>query len=132
MGIPTKIPAFSLPLGYTFNLDGSALYQSLAICFFADAYGMQLTLPALATILFTTLIANKGMANVPSASLAVMAVILTAIGLPVEAIAILAGVDRLMDMGRTVVNVFGNTFVSLLLNRFFGNPDAPKILNSSA
>ncbi len=130
MGIPTRIPAFALPLGYTFNLDGSALYQSLAICFIAEAYGMSLTLPALATILLTTLIANKGTANVPSSSLVVMAVILTSIGLPVEAIAILAGVDRLMDMGRTVVNVFGNTFVALLLNRFFGNPDAPKQLNS--
>lgn len=130
MGVPTKIPAFCLPLGYTFNLDGSALYQSLAICFIADAYGMELTLPALATILITTLIANKGTANVPSASLVVMAVILTTIGLPAEAIAILAGVDRLMDMGRTVVNVFGNTFVALLLNRFFGNPDAPKQFNS--
>lgn len=129
MGIPTRIPAFCLPLGYTFNLDGSALYQSLAICFIADAYGMQLTLPALATILITTLIANKGTANVPSASLVVMAVILTTIGLPAEAIAILAGVDRLMDMGRTVVNVFGNTFVALLLNRFFGNPGAPKQFN---
>ncbi len=129
MGIPTKIPAFCLPLGYTFNLDGSALYQSLAICFIADAYGLHLSMGALATILLTTLIANKGTANVPSASLVVMAVILTTIGLPAEAIAILAGVDRLMDMGRTVVNVFGNTFVALLLNRFFGNPDAPRQFN---
>jgi len=132
MGIPTKLPAFALPLGYTFNLDGSALYQSLAICFISEAYGIHLSLPALATILLTTLIANKGTANVPSASLVVMAVILTAIGLPVEAIAILAGVDRLMDMGRTVVNVFGNTFVVLLLNRFFGNPDAPRRVNTEA
>ncbi|HWQ60854.1 MAG TPA: dicarboxylate/amino acid:cation symporter, partial [Negativicutes bacterium] len=132
MGIPTRIPAFALPLGYTFNLDGSAFYQSLAICFIAEAYGMSLSLPALATILLTTLIANKGTANVPSSSLVVMAVILTAIGLPVEAIAILAGVDRLMDMGRTVVNVFGNTFVALLLNRFFGNPGAPAKVNAEA
>lgn len=129
MGIPTRIPAFSLPLSYTFNLDGSAMYQALAICFIAEAYGLNLTLPMLATILLTTLIANKGTANVPSSSLVVMSVILTTIGLPVEAIAILAGVDRLMDMGRTVINVFGNTFIALLLNRFFGNPDSPRILS---
>jgi DAACS family dicarboxylate/amino acid:cation (Na+ or H+) symporter len=68
----------------------------------------------------------------PSASLVVMAVILTAIGLPVEEIAILAGVERLMDMGRTAVNVFGNTFVVLLLKRFVGNPDAPRHVNTGA
>ncbi len=126
MGIPPRIPAFCLPLSYTFNLDGSAMYQALAICFIAEAYGVHLSLPTLATILLTALIANKGTANVPSSSLVVMSVILTTIGLPVEAIAILAGVDRLMDMGRTVINVFGNTFVALLLNRFYGNRDAPK------
>ena len=130
MGIPKKIPTFALPLGYTFNLDGSALYQSLAICFIADVYGMNLTLPSLLTILFTTLIANKGTANVPSASLVVMSVILTTIGLPVEAIAILAGVDRLMDMGRTVVNVFGNTLVVLILNHFFGDRSVSTQLNA--
>ena len=130
MGIPTRIPSFCLPLGYTFNLDGSALYQALAICFIADAYGVTLTLPTLATILLTALIANKGTANVPSASLVVMAVVLHTIGLPVEAIAILAGIDRLMDMGRTVINIFGNTFVALLLNRFFGNREAPRLFNA--
>lgn len=130
IGVPNRIPAFCLPLGYTFNLDGSALYQSLAICFIADAYGVALTVPALATILLTALIANKGTANVPSASLVVMAVVLSTIGLPVEAIAILAGIDRLMDMGRTVINIFGNTFVALLLNRFFGNRAAPLQFNA--
>jgi DAACS family dicarboxylate/amino acid:cation (Na+ or H+) symporter len=119
-GIPRKVVSFVLPLGYSFNLDGAALYQSLAVCFLAEAYGITLTAPALITILITTLIANKGTANVPSASLVVLAVILTSIGLPVEAIAILAGVDRFMDMGRTTVNVFGNTIAALLLYKFGG------------
>jgi DAACS family dicarboxylate/amino acid:cation (Na+ or H+) symporter len=119
-GIPRKVVSFVLPLGYSFNLDGAALYQSLAVCFLAEAYGITLTAPALVTILITTLIANKGTANVPSASLVVLAVILTSIGLPVEAIAILAGVDRFMDMGRTTVNVFGNTIAALLLYKFGG------------
>jgi DAACS family dicarboxylate/amino acid:cation (Na+ or H+) symporter len=119
-GIPNKVVSFVLPLGYSFNLDGAALYQSLAVCFLAEAYGIPLDGASLLTILITTLIANKGTANVPAASLVVLAVILTSIGLPVEAIAILAGVDRFMDMGRTTVNVFGNTIAAILLNKFGG------------
>ncbi|MPL68136.1 Proton/glutamate-aspartate symporter [bioreactor metagenome] len=122
-GIPNKIVSFVLPLGYSFNLDGAALYQSLAVCFLADVYQIPLDAASIVTILITTLIANKGTANVPSASLVVLAVILTSIGLPVEAIAILAGVDRFMDMGRTTINVFGNTVAALLLHRFGGVPD---------
>ncbi|MDD4601365.1 MAG: cation:dicarboxylase symporter family transporter, partial [Negativicutes bacterium] len=121
--IPNKIVSFVLPLGYSFNLDGAALYQSLAVCFLADVYQIPLDAASIVTILITTLIANKGTANVPSASLVVLAVILTSIGLPVEAIAILAGVDRFMDMGRTTINVFGNTVAALLLHRFGGVPD---------
>ncbi len=120
MGIPDQIPAFALPMGYSFNLDGSAFYQALAVCFLAEAYGIELTLPSLITLLITLVIANKGTANVPSSSLVVMSVVLTAVGLPVEAIAIVAGVDKLMDMGRTAINVFGNAFAVLLLDKLFG------------
>jgi DAACS family dicarboxylate/amino acid:cation (Na+ or H+) symporter len=119
-GIPNRIVSFVLPLGYSFNLDGSALYQSLTVCFLAEAYGLHLDLASILTILITTLIANKGTANVAGSSLVVFAVILTAINLPVEAIAIIAGVDRLMDMGRTAVNIFGNTTATMLLYRFGG------------
>jgi DAACS family dicarboxylate/amino acid:cation (Na+ or H+) symporter len=119
-GIPNKVVAFVLPLGYSFNLDGAALYQSLTVCFLAEAYGLHLDLAAILTILATTLIANKGTANIPAASLVILAVILTAMHLPIEAIAIVAGVDRFMDMGRTTINVFGNTCAALLLNRFGG------------
>ena len=119
-GVPNKVVSFVLPLGYSFNLDGSALYQSLAVCFLAEAYGLNLDMPSILTILITTLIANKGTANVPAASLVVLAVILTSLGLPVEAIAIVAGVDRFMDMGRTMVNVFGNTIAALLLWKWGG------------
>jgi dicarboxylate/amino acid:cation (Na+ or H+) symporter, DAACS family len=119
-GIPNKVVSFVLPLGYSFNLDGAALYQAIATCFLAEAYGVQLTLPNLLTVLITALIANKGTANVPGASLVVMAVLLTAIGLPVDAIAILAGIDRFADMGRTTINVFGNTVAALLLYKYGG------------
>ena len=127
-GIPNKIVSFVLPLGYSFNTDGSAFYQSLTVCFLAEAYGLHLDLPSILTILITTLIANKGTANVTAASLVILAVILTAIGLPVESIAIVAGVDRFIDMGRTVINVFGNTIAALLLHKYGGKgitDDAP-------
>ncbi|HEX9017502.1 MAG TPA: dicarboxylate/amino acid:cation symporter [Chloroflexota bacterium] len=119
-GIPNKVVSFVIPLGYSFNLDGAALYQALAVSFLAEAYGLHLDLASILTILLTTLIANKGTANVPAASLVVVAVILTSIGLPVEALAILAGVDRFMDMGRTTVNVFGNTIAAVLLWKWGG------------
>lgn len=122
LNVPNKIASFVIPLGYSFNLDGSALYQALATCFLAEAYGVHLTLPALLTVLVTALIANKGTANVPSASLVVLAVLLTSIGLPVEAIAIIAGVDYFGSMGRTTINVFGNTVCALVLNKW-GNKD---------
>lgn len=114
-GMPNKVVSLVIPLGYSFNLDGAALYQALATCFIAEAYGVNLTLPALVTILVTALIANKGTANVPGASLVVLAVLLTSLGLPVEGIAIIAGVDYFGGMGRTTINVFGNTVAALAL-----------------
>ena len=114
-GMPNKIVSLVIPLGYSFNLDGAALYQALATCFIAEAYGITLTLPALVTILVTALIANKGTANTPGASLVVLAVLLTSLGLPVDGIAIIAGVDYFGGMGRTTINVFGNTVAALAL-----------------
>jgi DAACS family dicarboxylate/amino acid:cation (Na+ or H+) symporter len=120
MGIPNKIVSVVLPLGYTFNQDGSILYQTLAVTFMAEAYNVALGWPELLTVLVTILIAGKGSANIPSGSLVVLAAVLTAIGLPVEAIALVAGVDAFMDMGRTAVNVLGNTVATKLVTRFGG------------
>jgi DAACS family dicarboxylate/amino acid:cation (Na+ or H+) symporter len=86
----------------------------------AEAYNVVLGWPELATILITVLIASKGGANIPSGSLVILATVLTAIGLPVEAIALVAGVDAFMDMGRTAVNVLGNTVATKLVARFGG------------
>ncbi|MBI1774467.1 MAG: dicarboxylate/amino acid:cation symporter [Proteobacteria bacterium] len=121
MGIPNKIVSVVLPLGYSFNQDGSILYQALAVTFMAEAYNVALDWPALLTILITVLIASKGGANIPSGSLVILATVLTAIGLPVEAIALVAGVDAFMDMGRTAVNVLGNTVATKLVTRFGGS-----------
>jgi DAACS family dicarboxylate/amino acid:cation (Na+ or H+) symporter len=101
MGIPNKIVSVVLPLGYTFNQDGSILYQTLAVTFLAEAYNVALGWSELLTVLVTILIAGKGSANIPSGSLVVLAAVLTAIGLPVEALALVAGVDAFMDMGRS-------------------------------
>lgn len=120
-GMPNKIVSLVIPLGYSFNLDGAALYQALATCFIAEAYGVHLTLPTLVTILVTALIANKGTANVPGASLVVLAVLLSSLGLPVEGIAIIAGVDYFGGMGRTTINVFGNTVAALALCKWGAN-----------
>jgi dicarboxylate/amino acid:cation (Na+ or H+) symporter, DAACS family len=117
LGVPNRISAVILPLGYSFNLDGSAMYIALATTFLADAYNLHLPPAALSTVLVTTIIASKGIANVPSGSLVAMATVLTAIGMPVEAIAIIAGVDVFMDMGRTAINLFGNTAAVLLVNK---------------
>jgi DAACS family dicarboxylate/amino acid:cation (Na+ or H+) symporter len=121
MGVPNKVVAVVLPLGYSFNLDGSTLYIALAVTFLAEAYHLQLTWSAELTIIITAMIASKGIANVPSGGLVALATVLTAIGLPVEAIAVIAGVDAFMDMGRTAVNVFGNTVAVKLVQKLGGS-----------
>lgn len=135
LGIPSRIVAVVLPLGYSFNQDGSILYQALAVTFMAEAYNVALGWPELFTILVTVLIASKGGANIPSGSLVVLATVLTSINLPVEAIALVAGVDAFMDMGRTAVNVLGNTVATKLVTRFGGRAamaDADDPLPASA
>jgi dicarboxylate/amino acid:cation (Na+ or H+) symporter, DAACS family len=120
MGVPNKVVSLVLPLGYSFNLDGSTLYITLAVTFLAEAYHLQLTWSSELTIILTAMIASKGIANVPSGGLVALASVLTAVGLPVEAIAIVAGVDPFMDMGRTAVNVFGNTVAVKLVQKLGG------------
>jgi DAACS family dicarboxylate/amino acid:cation (Na+ or H+) symporter len=124
MGVPDKIVSVVLPLGYSFNLDGTILYMALAATFLGEAYNLTLDWSALATILVTTMIASKGVANIPSGGLVALATVLTAVGLPVEAIALIAGVDAFMDMGRTATNVFGNTVAVLLVQRYGGRAAA--------
>jgi dicarboxylate/amino acid:cation (Na+ or H+) symporter, DAACS family len=118
IGVSNRIASVVLPLGYSFNLDGSALYIGIATTFIAEAYGLQLSLPQLLTILGTALIASKGVANVPSGSLVALSTVLLALGLPAEAVALVAGVDVFLDMGRTGMNVLGNTLSVLVARRF--------------
>jgi DAACS family dicarboxylate/amino acid:cation (Na+ or H+) symporter len=118
IGVPNRIASVVLPLGYSFNLDGSALYLGLATTFIAEAYGLRLSVPQLLTILGTALIASKGVANVPAGSLVALSTVLLVLGLPAEAVALVAGVDVFLDMGRTAINVFGNTMSVLVARRF--------------
>ncbi|MDI7774634.1 dicarboxylate/amino acid:cation symporter [Asticcacaulis sp. EMRT-3] len=120
VGIPRKIVAFVLPLGYSFNLDGSMIYCTFATLFIAQAYGIHFTTPQLLMMLFLLLITSKGIAGVPRASLVVIMATLTYFGLPAEWIALVIGVDHLLDMGRSATNVLGNSVASAVIARWEG------------
>lgn len=120
MGVPKAVASVVLPLGYAFNRDGSIMYFGLAVGFLADAYHIPLEWPTLLSIIIVTTLASKGSANVPSGGLVAIAMVLATIGVPVEAIAIIAGVDAFLDMGRTAINVVSNTVAVKLVMKFSG------------
>jgi dicarboxylate/amino acid:cation (Na+ or H+) symporter, DAACS family len=120
MGTPNRVVSTVIPLGYSFNQDGTSLYVSLAVAFVLEAHHIALGWPEMLTIIVTGLIATKGMGNVGGGGLIAATTVLVALGLPLESVAILAAIDVFMDMGRTTVNVFGNTVAVLLVNRFGG------------
>ena len=120
MGVPKAVASVVLPLGYAFNRDGSIMYFALAVGFLADAYNIPLDPSTLLSIIVVTTLASKGSANVPSGGLVAIAMVLTTIGIPVEALAIIAGVDAFLDMGRTAVNVISNTVAVKLVMRWAG------------
>ena len=105
LGVPRRIVSFVLPLGYSFNLDGSTLYLSLAAVFVAQAAGVELSIGQQVTMLLTLMLTSKGVAGVPRASLVILAGTLASYGLPLEGVTLILGVDELMDMARTMVNV---------------------------
>ncbi|WP_290033311.1 dicarboxylate/amino acid:cation symporter [Ligilactobacillus cholophilus] len=117
LGVSKSIASFVIPTGYTFNLDGSAIYQALAAIFMAQAYHIHLSIAQQLTLLVTLMITSKGMAGVPGASFIVLMTSVTAIGVPVSGLALIAGIDRLVDMGRTVVNVIGNVTATLVIGK---------------
>jgi proton glutamate symport protein len=119
-GVPRQIVAFVMPTGYSFNLDGSTLYLGVASLFVAQAAGVELTLATQLQMMVTLLITSKGIAAVPRASLVVLSATLTAFGLPLEGIAVILGVDELMDMARTTVNLVGNCLATAVMGRWEG------------
>ena len=116
LGIKKEVASFVLPLGATINLDGTAMYQSIAAVFIAQALGMELNFAAQLTIILTALLASIGAAPVPGAGVIMLVIILEAIGVPSEGIALILGVDRILDMLRTTANVTGDATVALLIN----------------
>jgi len=120
LGIPRGIVGFVVPTGYAFNLDGSTLYLSLAVVFVAQAGGMDMTWGEQLGAMLVLMAASKGVAGVPRAALVVLAGTLTTFHLPAEGFAILLGVDALLDMARTSVNVLGNCLASAVVARWEG------------
>jgi Na+/H+-dicarboxylate symporter len=119
-GVSNRISSFVLPLGATVNMNGTALYECTAVLFLAQAYGMELSLGTQFIVVLTALVTSIGVAGIPSASLVAIAIILAAVGLPVEAIAVLFVFDRVLDMARTSVNVFGDSCCAIIVARLEG------------
>lgn len=119
-GVPRRISSFVLPLGYSFNLDGSMMYASFATLFIAQAYGYHLPIGTQITILLVLMVTSKGIAAVPRASLVVVAATLSQFNLPVEGVAFVLAVDHFMDMGRTMTNVIGNAIATSVVTKWEG------------
>ncbi len=117
MGAEPEISAFVLPLGATINMDGTAIYQAVCAVFIACCYGIDLTLGQMAMIVLTATLASIGTAGTPGAGMIMLAMVLTSVGLPVEGIALIAGVDKLFDMGRTTLNITGDATCALWISR---------------
>lgn len=117
MGAEPEISSFVLPLGATINMDGTAIYQAVAAVFIACCYGIDLTFSQLATIVLTATLASVGTAGVSGAGMIMLAMVLTSIGVPVEGIAIIAGVDKIFDMGRTTLNITGDATCALWISK---------------
>jgi proton glutamate symport protein len=120
LGVPRRIVSFVLPLGYSFNLDGTTLYLSLAAVFVAQAAGVELTVGQQVTMLLTLMLTSKGVAGVPRASLVILAGTLASYNLPLEGVTLILGVDELMDMARTMVNVIGNCLATVVIAKWEG------------
>ncbi len=118
--VSSRTTGFVLPLGATVNMDGTALYECVAVVFIAQAFGLELTFATQFTIIFAALLTSIGVAGVPAASFVAIAVILGAVGLPVEAIGVLFVFDRILDMSRTAVNVFGDSCGAVTISRLEG------------
>ncbi|WP_260288722.1 cation:dicarboxylate symporter family transporter, partial [Peribacillus aracenensis] len=129
-GCPKHIATFVIPTGYSFNLDGSTLYQALAAIFIAQMYGIDLSAYEQITLMLVLMITSKGIAGVPGVSFVVLLATLGTVGIPIEGLAFIAGIDRILDMGRTVVNVIGNSLAAIVISKWEGQFNKREIVNS--
>jgi proton glutamate symport protein len=124
-GSPKHIASFVIPTGYSFNLDGSVLYQAIAALFVAQMYGIELSIGQQITLMLVLMVTSKGMAGVPGVSFVVLLATFGTIGLPAEGLAFIAGIDRILDMGRTAVNVVGNSLAAIVVAKWEGQFNPP-------
>lgn len=115
LGVPKKISSFVLPLGATVNMDGTAIYQGVAVIFIAQFYSLELSFMQLLTVVLITILASIGTAGVPGAGMIMLAMVLTSVNMPLEGIALIAGIDRVLDMMRTSVNVVGDASAAVVV-----------------
>jgi proton glutamate symport protein len=132
LGVPRRIVAFVLPTGYSFNLDGSTLYLALASVFAAQAAGIDMPISTQLVMMLTLMLTSKGVAAVPRASLVILSGALAQFGLPLQAVAVILGVDALMDMGRTSLNVVGNCLATVVMARWEGDFGKTAVPNADA
>lgn len=132
LGVKNSISSFTVPLGATINMDGTAIMQGAATIFIAQAYGFPLTFGDLMTVIMTATLASVGTAGVPSAGLIMLSIVLIQIGLPVDAIAIIWGIDRLLDMLRTSVNITGDAMVTTIVGTWEGQIDKETFYNPNS
>jgi len=125
LGVPRRIVAFVIPVGYSFNLDGSTLYLSVASIFVAQAVGIEMTIGQQLLMMLTLMITSKGVAGVPRAAVVILAATVSSFGLPLEAVAVVFGVDQLLDMARTCVNLIGNGLAGVVMARWEGEFNPP-------
>ena len=116
IGVSKKISSFTIPLGATINMDGTSIMQGVAVIFIAQVYGMELTPAQLLTVIATAMIASIGTAGIPSVGLIMLAMVLTSVGLPTEGIALIMGIDRILDMPRTAVNITGDAVCTTIVS----------------
>jgi Na+/H+-dicarboxylate symporter len=133
-GCGNRIVSFVLPLGYSFNLDGSMMYMTFATVFIAQAYGIEMSVGQQITMLLILLITSKGVAGIPRASLVVIAGMLAHFNIPVAGLLLLLGIDQILDMGRSATNVVGNAVATVVISKWEGelhehkvNPDIDKV-----
>jgi len=115
LGVPNKISSFVLPLGATINMDGTAIYQGVAVVFIAQFYNLNLSFTQLLTVVLITILASIGTAGVPGSGMIMLAMVLSSVNMPLEGIALIAGIDRILDMMRTTVNIVGDASAAVVV-----------------
>lgn len=132
MGVRKEIAGFVIPLGATINMDGTAIYQGVCAIFIAQIFGIDLTIGQQLTVVLTAVLASIGTAGVPGSGMIMLAMVLQSVGLPVEGIALVAGIDRILDMGRTVVNITGDAACSVCVNAWENKREAKLAAKAAA